>query len=256
MDLLKSGTGLDYPPTPYYPEGLDGVGYLDNIYNFDFGGFYEWIIQKEAWAWSVYTLPLDGQADNTPPPHRFWGITIFEEQGIGAPTARCITDKDESFHPLMDIACEAICQIYNCPFDVFSIHVNGQTAGQKANVHVDTSDALVIMLTPNWKEEYEGGLGFFNPEKENYNEAYYTIPYKTGRINYFHGTKGHTEGYWHEMSRVNDKPVWHSAHAPSLDCPMLRITMNIKGRAHYPGNSLDPGDKHGIRLHEHALVKK
>ena len=85
MDLIKSGAGLDYPPTPHYPEGLDGVGCLDNIYKFDFGGFYEWIIQKDVWSWSVYTNPLKGQKDVGSIPHRFWGITIFEEQGIGSP---------------------------------------------------------------------------------------------------------------------------------------------------------------------------
>ncbi len=256
LEKLKGQVGIDYPLTPVFPEEAPGIGILDGVINpKELEGFYKWIINTDDWGYSVYAAT----GPNDRAPQRIWGITVYTEDTPGnQPPFSIVKNLYGDHGQLFDLAAYCINQVCNSPYDIFNIHLNGQAKCQEATVHMDAGDAMIIMLTPNWKEEYGGGLSLYkiDPEKkEAEHKPYYTVKYRPGRIIFFHGTKGHSDGYWHPMTNLNEEPMWHKAEAPSHDCPLLRITMNLKGRIHYPGNKVDEWDAMGLRVQEQTNAK-
>lgn len=261
LNSLKEGSGHNYPPIPHYPSHIKGVGIIDGVLSKQFiKETYEWLITKDNWGFSVYSTFGPNNTKNSP--ERFWGITIYAKhlgyrfingKKIPNDIPFSITSLDISYLRIFDLAQHIIECIYKVPFDIYTIHLNGQTKAQKANIHCDSGENIIIMLTPDWKKEYDGNLKIY--EIENQLDPHHTIDYKPGRFVFFNGLKGHGKAYWHNMSTLNDDPIWHAAEAPSLDCPLLRITLNIKGRAHYPGGEVHPRDIDGLRTQEHINAR-
>jgi hypothetical protein len=233
---------------------LPGVYIVDGLIKHDLlREKYEWFLRKVAWRFiinsgnnSVVTYPSNRMAD-VMGDNKMWGFSLYDESceppyniaSIG------VDFGDESdFDWLMELSSFITQQIFDCPFDLFGSHINGQTKLQNAQVHADTGFNLVVYLTPDWKQEWGGGLAVY--ENQFTEEPLDIIPYVSGRVIFYHGLKGHREGLKFTPQWINSSPIWHQGRAPTEECTELRISMNLRGKVMYRGapiNELEPRDK-------------
>jgi SM-20-related protein len=92
------------------------------------------------------------------------------------------------------------------------VYANSHTYGVEGYVHTDSRDeenyfTTVYYAHPVWRTNWSGELLFFAPDHEEIIQAVYPRP---GRLVSFRGS------------------VPHSAHAPSRECPELRVSIVIK----------------------------
>jgi len=250
---------------------LPGVYIIDGLIKHDLlREKYEWFLRKVAWRFiinsgnnSVITYPRDKMPDASGG-NKMWGFSLYDEDPE-PPYNICSNGSDygdkSDFDWLTDLSSFITQQIFDCPFDLHGSHINGQTKLQDAQVHADTGFNLVVYLTPDWKQEWGGGLALY--ESKQSVEPLEIIPYVSGRVILYHGVKGHREGLKFNPTFINETPIWHQGIGPSAECTELRISMNLRGKVMYKGvpiNPLEPRDlvadvNHSIRENNKDLLE-
>ena len=238
-------------PGVYICDGLVRNDFLHTKYPSFLRGM-DWRMSINAASQGV-GYPYDGFPDALSS-NKMWGISLFTE-ALQPPFN--ILSKAEGGHLsiwdngrpnqspyawLFDLAGEVLYDIYDGPFDIWTLHVNGQTSTMSAPKHVDVYDNIIIMLTPVWKKEWGGGLGLYSLENRD-GPPVDIIEYKPGRVIFFHGEKGHRDGYKFEPMYINNDKILHEGLAPSTECSELRITLNIRGNVLTDSQLIDLGNQ-------------
>ena len=204
---------------------------------------YEWFINNAEWQFNVI---YETQIDKT----RLWGIGLYDESE--EPVRNVLSPKTTDHGWLFELALDIIQNIYNVPFDVYSLHINGQTSKMAGSIHADYGNNIIVMLTPNWRTEWGGELGIYKKEKS---ADVHKLQYVPGRIIFYNGEKGHKDGYRHVPKRLNESNIWHRSMAPTTICPELRITLNIRGRAIYPGSKINKDNRMEYYAEQQRIAK-
>ena len=243
---------------------IPGVYVIDGLIKHDYlREKYEWFIRKAPWRFvinsganQVVTFPPhempDAAGDN-----KMWGFSVYDETTEPPYNAVCAGHDfgdTSGFEWLIEVSAFITQQIFDCPFDLHGSHINGQTKLQNALIHADTGYNLVIDLTPDWKPEWGGGLAIYRNKDDE--QPLEVVPYKSGRVIFYHGLKGHVEGHKFIPRYINDGPIWHQGQGPTKECTELRITMNLRGKVLYKGvpvNKLEPRD---VIAEENRAIKE
>ena len=183
--------------------------------------------------------------------NKIWGFNCYDEM---TEPPYSITSIDLKFQWIFDVVSYITQQLSNVPFEVWSIHLNGQTSNMDALCHADTGDNLIIYLTPDWKPEWGGGIAFYEKNKDK--TPIQVVDYVSGRVVFFHGVIGHKEGYSFIPRFINENPIWHQGFGPSADCSELRISINVRGKWLYEGVPTNPLDPRDSTAEDHRKIRK
>ena len=276
MIFKKRSDILQHPLEVLENPNLPGIYVVDGLIKHDFlRETYEFLCRECDWR---LVINSDGLDSFRYPPSRLpdmmgdnkiWGFNCYDEMDEPPYT---ITSIDLKYKWIFDLVSYITQQLSNVPFEVWSIHMNGQTSNQDALIHADTGDNLIIYLTPDWKPEWRGEINFYErPEEGEFNRQMTTgvlkkpnsfsllehVDYVSGRVVFFHGVKGHREGYKFIPKFINEKPVWHQGRGSSAECSELRISMNVRGKFLYEGVPVNPADpRDGLAEDQRQIRKK
>ena len=232
-------------------ESIPGVYVVDGLIKNDLlVEKYAWFLREVNWrfiinsGWNqVVTFPPhdmpDAQGDN-----KMWGFSLYDET---TEPPYSITSKGNSYGDasaydwLFELTSFVTQQLFDCPFDLYGAHMNGQTKLLNARVHADTGYNIILFLTPNWKPEWGGELRIYEEQEDEKPAA--SVPYVSGRVVFFHARNGHEAGLKFKPRWINkDKIIWHQGFGPTEKCNELRISMNLRGKVCYEGAKVDMSD--------------
>ena len=264
MIFRKRTDVLQHPLEVLEHPNLPGIFVVDGLIKQDFlREKYEFFLRECDWRMEINSGKSQGTtypADRLPDTignNKMWGFSIFEEH-CEPPYVITSTDGsiagDSKYQWIFDMVSYITQQLGEVPFEVWSIHMNGQTSNLDAAVHADTGDNLIIYLTPDWKPEWGGEIAFYNGERDE--TPIQTVDYVSGRIVFFHGVVGHREGYPFAPRFINEKPVWHQGRGPNENCHELRISLNVRGKWLYEGAPINASDPRDGMAEDHRTIRK
>ena len=264
MIFRKRTDVLQHPLEVLEHPNLPGIFVVDGLIKQDFlREKYEFFLRECDWRMEINSGKSQGTtypADRLPDTignNKMWGFSIFEEH-CEPPYVITSTDGsiagDSKYQWIFDMASYITQQLGEVPFEVWGMHMNGQTSNLDAQVHADTGDNLIIYLTPDWKPEWGGETAFYNEESDE--TPIQTVDYVSGRIVFFHGGVGHKEGYTFSPRFLNEKSVWHQGRGPTADCHELRISLNVRGKWLYEGAPVNVFDPRDGMMEDHRKIRK
>ena len=131
---------------------IPGVYVVDGLFKHDWlRDRYAFLLRETDWRFvinsgvtQVTTYPPERLHD-VAGDNKMWGFSIYEEV-LEPPYSICSTEGEDGwgdaskYQWLFDMAANVTQQLFDCPYDVWGIHMNGQTRLQDAQIHADTGD--------------------------------------------------------------------------------------------------------------------